>query len=77
MEAELDSALTPSKRRAGSPRAGGQADKKQRGHSAEPSGTEAKQNLRGSECSASKEAKTAETTMKVAEAAKAEAARAK
>jgi hypothetical protein len=32
--AELDSALTPSKRRAGSLMAGGQANKKQRGHSA-------------------------------------------
>jgi hypothetical protein len=77
MEGELDSALTPSKRRAGSPGAGDHVDKKQKGNSAEPSGAEAKQNLEGSESLASKEAKTAETTMKAAKTAKAEAARAK
>jgi hypothetical protein len=57
--AGLDSVLTPRKRRAESPGAGGQAEKKQKGHSAYPSGTEAKQDPKGSESVALKEAKTA------------------
>jgi membrane protein involved in colicin uptake len=71
--AELDLVLTPSKRRAESSGAGGQAKKKQKGHSAEPNSTKAKQDPKGSKSVASKEAKTAEAKKKAAEAAKAEA----
>jgi hypothetical protein len=69
-EAGLDSALTPRKRRVKSPVAGGQAEKKQKGHSTKSSGTEAKQEPKGSESLASKEAQTAEAKKKATEAAK-------
>jgi hypothetical protein len=76
VEEELDSALTPRKRGAKSPVTTGHDEKRQKAHSAEPSGAKADKAVKGNESVALKGAKAIDPKTKAAEVAKRKAAEA-